>query len=104
MSCDGARRELIPLAKAKNVTVVLGAIVRLPSDMPEQLERLYALQRESGFSMLELTIRYLLADRDVTAILVGAATPAEIGESVEAAEKGALPADLHHRLEEMGTP
>ena len=99
-----ARRELIPLAKAKNVTVVLGAIVRLPRDMPEQLERLYAVQRESGISVLELTIRYLLADRDVTAILVGAAKPAEIEESVGAAEKGPLPADLHHTLEEMGTP
>ena len=97
-----ARREVIPLAKAKNVTVLLGAIVRLPRDMPEEIERLYAVQRESGISVLELTIRYLLADSDVTAILVGAAKPAEIEESVEVAQKGPLPADLHQTLEKLG--
>ena len=95
------RRELIPLAKSKNANVVLGAVIRLPDDMPDQLERLQAVARESGISVLELTLRYLIADRDVTAVLVGASTPAEIGESVGAAEKGPLPADLHQTLEEL---
>ena len=98
----GARRKVIPLALAKRVTVVLGGIVRLPTDMPQQLERLYSVHRERGLSVLELTIRYLLADRDVSAILVGAATPAEIEESVAAAEKGPLPTDLHKALERLG--
>ena len=97
-----SRRELIPLAKAKNANVLLGAVIRLPRDMPEQLERLRAVAQESGISVLELTLRYLLADRDVTAILVGASTPAEIEESVGAAEKGPLPSDLQETLEEMG--
>jgi len=95
------RRELIPLAKSKNANVVLGAVIRLPDDMPDQLERLQAVVRESGISVLELTLRYLIADRDVTAVLVGASTPAEIEESVGAAEKGPLPADLHQTLEEL---
>jgi aryl-alcohol dehydrogenase-like predicted oxidoreductase len=97
-----SRRELIPLAKAKNASVVLGAVIRLPGDMPEQLERLSGVARESGISVLELTLRYLLADRDVTAILVGASKPAEIEESVGAAEKGPLPPALHQTLEELG--
>ena len=117
----GARRDVLPLARAKNVTVVLGGIFRVlrifenttewlaspPSgttpELRDRVERLYAVQRESGLSVVELTIRYLLADRDVTAILVGASTPAEIEESVPAAEKGRLPGDLHQTLEEMGT-
>ena len=96
------RRELIPLAKSKNANVVLGEVIRLPDDMPDQLERLQAVARESGISVLELTLRYLIADRDVTAVLVGASTPAEIGESVGAAGKGPLPADLHQTIEELG--
>ena len=96
-----ARREVIPVARAKNMSVVLGAIIRLPADMPDALERLYAVQRESGLSLVELTIRYLLADRDISTILVGAAKPSEIEESVTAAEKGPLPADLHQTLEAL---
>ena len=70
--------------------------------MPQQLEKLRAASRESGISVLELTLRYLLADPDVTSILVGASIPAEIEESVGAAEKGPLAADLQQTLEEMG--
>ena len=99
-----ARRETIPVARAKNMSVVLGAIIRLPTDMPDALERLYAVQRESGLSLVELTIRYLLSDRDFSSILVGAAKPSEIEESVAAAEKGPLPADLHQALKDLGVP
>ena len=97
-----SRRELIPLARAKNANVVLGAVIRLPDNMPKQLEKLRQVSRESGISVLELTLRYLLADRDITSILVGASIPAEIEESVGAAEKGPLPADLQQTLEELG--
>jgi aryl-alcohol dehydrogenase-like predicted oxidoreductase len=97
-----ARRETIPVARAKNMTVALGAIIRLPADMPDALERLYAVQRESGLSLVELTIRYLLADPDFSTILVGAAKPSEIEECVAAAETGPLPADLHQTLEALG--
>ena len=97
-----ARRETIPSAQAKDMTVVLGAIIKLPADMPDALESLYAVQRESGLSLVELTIRYLLADPDFSTILVGAAKRSEIEESVAAAEKGPLPADLHQTLEALG--
>ena len=70
--------------------------------MPDALESLYAVQRESGLSLVELTIRYLLADPDFSTILVGAAKRSEIEESVAAAEKGPLPADLHQTLEALG--
>ena len=116
----GTRREVFPIAKARNVTVVIAGILlggRLASTDPgwinpgldwftpeirHRLERLYVISRESGTTPLELIIRYLLADRDFATILVGAAKPSEIGECVAAAEKGPLPADLHQTLEALG--
>ena len=70
--------------------------------MRDSTERLYAVQRECGLSMVELSIRYLLADSGFSTILVGAGVPAEIEGCVAAAEKGPLPADLHQVLEELG--
>ena len=62
------------------------------------------LQKKSGLSLVALTIRYLLIDPAITTILVGAATPAELEESVEAAQQGPLPPDLHRPLEELVIP
>ena len=115
----GTRREVFPIAKARNVTVVIGGILlggRLTYADPgwinpgldwftpeirNALERLYTISRESGLTPVELTIRYLLADRDFATLLVGAAVPSEIEVCVAAAEKGPLPADLHRTLEGM---
>lgn len=118
----GARNEVIPLARSKNAAVVLGGIFRVlrifaditgwlasPPDgttpeLMDRIERLRSIHRDSGLSVVELTIRYLVADRDVSTILVGAANPREIEESVAAGEKGPLPADLHAAIEELGYP
>lgn len=116
----GARLEVFPIARARNVTVVLGGIFYagrvastdpgwltpgpdwLTPELRDGMERLYAVSRESGLTPVKLMIRYLLADRDFTTVLVGAANPAEIEESVAAAEKGPLPKDLHQQLEQLG--
>ena len=118
----GARSEVFPVAMAKEVAVVLGGIFHngreadvdrewltsrpswMTPELRDRMERLYSIERESGLSHVELTIRYLIADRDIATILVGAARPAEIEESVMAAEKGPLPADLHATLEDLGLP
>ena len=70
----------------------------------DRIKRLYAVHSDSGLSVVELTIRYLVADRDVSTILVGAATPGEIEESVAGAERGLLPADLHTVIEDLELP
>lgn len=98
----GARREILPLARARNVSVVLGGVVRIGREMEAHMDGLRAVQREAGLSHVEITIRYLLADHHVTTILVGAANPAEIEESVASAEKGPLPPDVHQALEDLG--
>ncbi len=100
----GARREIFPLARASKVTVVLGGVVRITREMEDHVEKLNSVQRDSSLSHVELTIRYLLADSGFSTIMVGAAKPAEIEESVTAAEKGPLPADLHQTIERLGLP
>ena len=77
---------------------------RTARELRDSVERLYSVQRDSGLSVVELTIRFLLADRDFSTILVGAANPGEIEESVAAGEKGPLPTDLHAAIEDLGLP
>ena len=97
----GARKHIVPLAQSKNVSVILAGIVRLPEDMPDEMEKLQAIHRDSGLSVVDLTIRFLLADTGFSTMLVGASTPDEIEESVVAAESGPLPADLHRAIEAL---
>ena len=73
-------------------------------EMQRRVGRLAALQQESGLSLTTLTLRYLVADRSIATILVGAATPAEIEESVMAVQAGPLAPDLHQAVEALGLP
>ena len=66
--------------------------------------RLAALQQESGLSLVTLNLRYLVADRSIATILVRAAPPAEIEESVAAVQAGPLAPDLHRAVEALGLP
>jgi aryl-alcohol dehydrogenase-like predicted oxidoreductase len=52
--------------------------------------------------MMELIIGYMLGDQNVSSILIGAGKPSEIEQCVQAAEKGALPEDLHLEIECLG--
>ena len=54
--------------------------------------------RRRGISIAALTVRFLLADREVATILVGASTPEELEESVVAAQAGPLPPDIHQTV------
>ena len=118
----GTRRQALPVAVEKGVTLILGGAFhngQLTEVHPEWLssppdswtsevlnrfERLYALQKDCGLSLVNMAVRFLMANPAVTTILIGAATPAEIEESVTAAQAAPLPADLHQALEELGIP
>jgi aryl-alcohol dehydrogenase-like predicted oxidoreductase len=67
-----------------------------------RLAKLYDLQRESGLSLVEMAVRYPLANPDIAVVLVGAGSPAEIEETVAAAAEGPLPADVNQAIEELG--
>ena len=48
-----------------------------------------------------MTVRFLIANRELSTILVGASTPEELEESVEAAQAGPLPPDIHQTLQKL---
>ncbi len=115
----GVRRKLMPSASRRGVALILGgafvyehraqvrpdwAASRLPPEMLERVGPLLDLQKESGLSLVAMAIRFLIADPDVTTLLIGATTPAEIEENVAAAEAGPLPQDLHQAVEALGLP
>lgn len=116
-----ATKDALPLARSRNLPAILGAIFRgsrIIEPHPEWIDnppdwmtptlrsayaRLYELQAQSGFSLVELAVRFSLARTDVAVVLIGAKNPDELHESLRAAEKGGLPADLHAAIEAIGT-
>lgn len=118
----GAAHHVFPVAQEKGTAVILGAVfqggllaevhpewLETPPDwvtleIHERLSRLYELQQQSGLSLVALTLRYLVADQSISTILVGAAAPSEIEESVAAVQAGPLPPELHDAIEGLGLP
>ena len=64
-------------------------------------ERLIKLAETIGISIAALTVRFLIANKELSTILVGASSPEELEESVVAAQAGPLPLDIHRTLEEL---
>lgn len=115
---SGANRVL-PLARKQGVAYLTAGIfypalageqqdlisdnnTEIAPDIRKCLASIYTIQRETDISLVELGIRYLIADNNISTILVGAATPSEIEECVVAGEKGPLPADIHDALDTIG--
>ena len=62
---------------------------------------LRGIAREAGLSMATLAIAWVLSNPAITAPIVGASRPEQLADSVAAADKGGLPADLKARLDEI---
>ncbi|MAG37377.1 MAG: hypothetical protein CL878_14175 [Dehalococcoidia bacterium] len=116
-----ACRTALPLAETRGVVYIAAGILKphLIEVHPEwrsappprmspaahwRLQQLYDLQAASGLSLVGLGVRYLVGDTRISLILVGAATPAELEESVTAAQQGPLPPDLHRAIDALGLP
>jgi aryl-alcohol dehydrogenase-like predicted oxidoreductase len=67
----------------------------------EQYRRLYALVDELGTSLAELGLRFVISNPDVSMVLMGARSAAEVEANVAAVERGPLPSDLLARLQEI---
>ena len=114
-----ATHEILPAARERNMGVVLGSplqqgalatrhdeVVRrkpvwLAKTRQDQFLALYRLLDEVGLSVAELSLRFALSNADVHVVLTGAKTEREIEDSLDAIEKGPLPADLIKRLDEI---
>ena len=115
-----APRELFPLAAELDVGIVLGAPLQqgllaqvcpewlrdppewMDEDLRSRYERLYAIHAETGLSLAELAIRFLLRDRRFASVIPGAASIEQIEENVRCATVGPLPDELHARLDALG--
>ncbi len=114
-------QTVLPVARERGIAYVVGGIFKRSVGVadeasPFQLaprgplasvggafsdERLIRLAETSGISIAALTVRFLIANRELSTILVGASTPEEIEESVLAAQAGPLPPDVHQNIEEL---
>ena len=110
----------MPLARENGVALILGAIFRygrftrvrrdwleasqewMTEEVHKRFTRLYKQQASSGMSLVELTVRFLLADAGFSTVLIGAVTASQLEESVAAGRRGPLSADLHAQVEALG--
>ena len=112
-------QTMLPVVREQGIAYVIGGIFKRIFDVsdeasPFQLtpkgplasvggvfsdERLIKLAKTTGISIAALTVRYLIANRELSTILVGASTPEELEENVLAAQAGPLPPDIHQAIE-----
>jgi aryl-alcohol dehydrogenase-like predicted oxidoreductase len=65
------------------------------------VEQIRAVAAESGMSMATVAISWVLSNPAVTAPIVGASRPEQLGDCLAAAERGPLPSDLKAKLDEI---
>ena len=67
----------------------------------DSVDALRGLSNEAGMSMATMAMCWVLSNPAITAPIVGASRPDQLADSLAAAEKGPLPADLKAKLDEM---
>lgn len=67
----------------------------------KKLERIYRISDETGISLPELTIRYIINHKEIATHVAGARELAHVRQNIESAEKGPLPQDVFRELEEV---
>jgi aryl-alcohol dehydrogenase-like predicted oxidoreductase len=66
-----------------------------------QFLRLYSLVDDLGISLPELALRFVLSNPDISTVLTGARSVAEVEANVRSAEKGPLPQDVLDAIQEI---
>jgi aryl-alcohol dehydrogenase-like predicted oxidoreductase len=115
-----AEDSALEIVARKGTTLILGAIFyggRLVAVHPEwiadppewmdselkgRFEKLYAIQQDCGISLVQLSVRFAMAREEPSVVLVGAAKPSELEESIQAVHDGPLPPDLQAAIESLG--
>ena len=94
---------ILPAAKEKGAGVVLGAPLQqgrlavphrewlqkppewMDEDLRGRFERLYAIHDETGLSLADLAVRFLLADPDFSTVIPGPSTVGQLEENIQSA-------------------
>ncbi len=72
---------------------------RLTEPVVRRVLAIYDLCEETGISITELALRYILHDPRIHTVIPGAQQVSHLRENLQAAAKGALPAELVARIE-----
>jgi aryl-alcohol dehydrogenase-like predicted oxidoreductase len=114
-----AADELLPAAVSLGMGVLIGSVYgqgglgrRFDREVRErppwlsrprqaQLLALYALLDQSGLSITELSLRFVLSNPSISCALIGAKSAEQLEASVAAGAKGPLPADLLAELDRI---
>jgi aryl-alcohol dehydrogenase-like predicted oxidoreductase len=67
----------------------------------DTVDTLRGLSNEAGMSMASMAVSWVLSNPAITAPIVGASKPEQLKDSLYAAERGPLPADLKAKLDEI---
>ncbi len=114
-----ARKRLIPSAKKQDTGIIVGTPFRqgmmvqkfdlealkarnLDEDTIRRILAIYAISDETGIDLIELSLRYLISDPDISCVATGAQNVQQVEQNMEAVLKGPLPAELVKRLDEAG--
>jgi aryl-alcohol dehydrogenase-like predicted oxidoreductase len=112
--------EVIPAAKAAGMGIIVGSPLQqgalsrrydeqlkspaaywVSKMRREQFQELYKFCDETGMSLPELGIRFVLSNPDVHCVLMGAKSAAEVEQNAAAANAGPLPKTALKRLAEI---
>lgn len=72
---------------------------RFSPALVKRLLAIYDLGDETGLSITEMAIRFILGDKDIHTIIPGAQTVGHLQENLAAAARGPLPAEVAARIE-----
>ncbi len=114
-----AELGIIPTAKKLDMGIVIGSPLQqgvlsrrhdeevqqaphwLSPPRRQQLLDLYKLLDESGLSLPEMALRFVLSNSDISCTLMGARSQQEVELNVAATHRGPLPDDVLARLDEI---
>jgi len=114
-----AEIAVIPAAKAHNMGIIAGSPLQqgalaqrydnqiahgarwLSPPRRRQYQALYSLLDELGMSIIELAMRFVISNPDISCVLTGPRTAQELQENLSAVAKGPLSADVQQRLDEI---
>ena len=114
-----AEHEVLPAAKEMGMGTIIGsplqqgALARRYDDevnggawwlsppRRRQYQALYAFLDEAGMGIVEMGVRFVLSNPDISCVLVGARSREEVAQDVEFAERGPLPDEVLRRLDEI---
>jgi aryl-alcohol dehydrogenase-like predicted oxidoreductase len=114
-----SEQEVIPAARERGMGIVLGSVLQQGAlgrrfdqairDKPmwlsrarqEQFLAFYHFLDEVGMSIVELCLRFALSSANASTVLIGPKTADQVAQSVAAAAKGPLPADVLAALDHI---